>query len=151
MTTPDIYAQGEGVNSLLNVPSGQSDGPRLVVRTATIPAGTAATTVIALVPFQKGGIVQYGSALAIDDLDSGATVTLDWGIVYDDDTTYTNDPDAFAAAVTTAQTGGVIRPSEVAGSTFQAEADGWVTATVAAGPTDTEGDITFNGTISYQG
>ena len=107
--------------------------------------------VVGLVPFQKGAIVQYGSALAIADLDTGATVTLDWGFVYDDDTTYTNDPNAFAAAVVTAQAGGVIRPSEVAGATFVAEADGWVAVTVAAGPTDTEGNITFNGTISYQG
>lgn len=151
MTTPDIYAQGEGVNSLLNVPSGQSDGPRLVVRTATIPSGTAAASVIGLVPFQKGAIVQYGSALAFDDLDTGGTVVADWGFVYDDDTTFTNDPDAFATGLITAQTAGVVRPSAVAGATFQAEADGWVAVTLTAGPTDTEGDITFNGTISYQG
>ena len=151
MTTPDIFADGENEDSFFHAPSGQGDGPRSVVRTATIPSGTTAATVIGLVPFNKGAIVDYGSALAIADLDTATNVTLDWGFIYDDDTTFTNDPDAFAAAVATAQTGGVIRPSENAGATFKADANGWVAVTTAGGSTDTDGDITFNGTISYQG
>ena len=120
MTNPDIFAAGEdSTNSFFNVPSGQSDGPRVVVRTATVPDSTTAGTVIGLVPFQKGARVQYGSALAVADLDTATNVTLNWGYVYKDNDTTTNinDPDAFAAAATTAQAGGVLRPTATAGST----------------------------------
>ena len=151
MTTPDIFADGENEDSFFHAPSGQGDGPRSVVRTATVPASTAATTVIGLVPFNKGAIIDYGSALAVADLDTATTVTLDWGFIYDDDTTFTNDPDAFADGDIAGQSAAVIRPDEIAGATFKAEADGWIAVTVATGPTTTEGDITFNGTISYQG
>lgn len=153
MTTPDVFATGEGVNSLFNVPSGQSDGPRLVVRTATVPDSSTVGTIIGLVPFQKGAILEYGSTLAIDDLDTATDVTLDWGFIYTDNDTVNNinDTNAFAAAATTAQAGGILRPTATAGATFVATADGWIAVTTAGGSTTTAGDITLNGTISYQG
>lgn len=153
MTTPDVYATGESANSFFTAPSGQGDGPRLVVRTATVPDASTTGTIIGMVPFNKGAILQYGSALAVDDLDTATDVTLDWGWIYSDNDTTTNinDTNGFAAAATTAQAGGILRPTATAGATFEATADGWIAVTTGGGSTTTAGDITFNGTISYQG
>lgn len=151
MTTPDIFADGENENSFLNAPSGQGDGPRLVVRTATVPSGTAIGKIIGMVPFNKGAILQYGSALAVDDLDTATNVELDWGFIYNDDASFTNEQSAFAKSANTPQAGGVLRPTDAAGATFVAEADGFIAVTIVNGATTTTGDITFNGTISYQG
>lgn len=153
MTNPAIFATGEdSTNSFFNAPAGQGDSPRLVVRTATIPDSTTAGTIIGLVPFNKGASLDYGASLAVADLDTATNVTLNWGYVYKDNDTVTNinDPDAFAAAATTAQAGGVLRPTATAGATFEATADGWITVSLAAGPTSQAGDITFNGVISYE-
>lgn len=153
MTTPAVFATGEdSANSYFNAPAGQGDSPRLVVRTATIPDSSTVGTIIGLVPFNKGASVSYGSALAVADLDTGTDVTLNWGYHYADNDTVTNinDADAFAAAATTAQAGGVVRPTATAGSTFEATANGWVTVSIAGGSTTTAGDITFNGIISYE-
>jgi len=154
MTTPDVFPSDQDtVNPFLKAPSGPHDGPRVVVRTATVPDTSTTGTIVGLVPFRRGARLQYGSALAVDDLDTGTDVTLDWGFVYDANDTVTNinDTNAFAAAAATAQAGGVLRPTAVAGATFEATADGWITVTTGGVSTNNPGDITFNGTISYQG
>lgn len=154
MTTPDVFATGytASAEAFLNAPSGQGDSPRLVVRTATVPDDSSVGTVIGLVPFNAGASIDYGSALTVADLDTSTNVTLNWGYIYDDNDSVTNvnDVDAFAAAATTAQAGGILRPTAVAGATFVATASGWVAVTIAGGATTTAGDITFNGTISYE-
>ena len=66
MTTPDIYANGEGVNSFLNAPSGQGDGPRLVIRTAAVADSASVGTVYGMVPFNKGAEVHYNGVIATD-------------------------------------------------------------------------------------
>jgi len=147
MTTPNIYANGEGENSYLNVPGSQGIGPRSVVRTAFIPSGSDG--IIGLVPFNKGAIVDYGSAIACDAL--GGAGFLDWGVIYDDDFNFPDEPGIFAQADTTYQAGAVLRPSIATGATFVAQANGFVAAIISGGTTATDGNITFNGTISYQG
>ncbi len=152
MTTPGIFASpyANSPDAFLSAPSGQGDGPRVIVRTATIPASTTAGTVVGLVPFNKGASLQYGSAVNYDVLDSGTVVQAAFGYVYDADTVFTNDPDAFNAANDIANTGGVQRPTSTVGATFVAEADGWLAVTLSGSATDTAGNITFNGTITYQ-
>lgn len=153
MTTPNIFADGytNSEDAFLNAPSGQSDGPRLVARSATVPDSTSAGSVIGLIPFNKGFRLSYGSALAVDDLDTGTDVEIEWGYVYDNDTAFTNDPDAFRAASTIAQTAAVGFPTARGGATFEAVADGWVTVTTSGGSTTTEGVISINAIVSYQG
>lgn len=153
MTTPIVlaspYADAELDVNL--APSGQGDGPRLVVRTATVSDDASAGTTYGLIPFQKGVSVDYGSKLITDDLDTASNVTWDLGYIYLDDDTATNinDTDAFISAQS-GQTAGVLGFDEVAGATWVATAPGWIIATLAAGPVTTAGTVTFNGTISYQ-
>ena len=150
MTSPTIFATGYNTADSYNIaPSGTHDGPRSIERSIAIPALTATDTIMGFFPFQKGMSVSYGSAIASDDLDSSTNVTLDVGYVYDDSTTYTDDVDAFIAASTVAQAGGVAYFNAKAGATFVAEADGWVVLQNNAATTTT-GTVTFNGTISYQ-
>lgn len=147
MTTPNIYANGEGENSYLNVPGSQGIGPRSVVRTAFIPSGSDG--IVGLVPFNKGAIVDYGSAIASDAL--GGTALLAWGVIYEDDTTNPDEPNIFADNDNLTQLGGVLRPLLPGGATFVAQGNGFIAATLFGGTTGADGNITFNGTISYQG
>lgn len=154
MTTPDVFANGEdSANSFLNAPSGQGDGPRLVIRTATVPDSSSVGTLIGLVPFQKGARVQYGSVVATAQLDTDTLISIDIGFVYDDNDTSANinDVDAFVDGSTTARAGGVMEFTNQVGTTFEATAQGWITATILGGPVTLADDLTFNGTISYQG
>src|SRR5574343_356257 len=94
--------------------------------TATMPASTATSTVVGLVPFNKGfRLAQGATHLHITDLDASTNVTFDIGYVYED-SAYTSDADAFASALTTAQTGGLITFDEHAGLGWVAEANGWI-------------------------
>ncbi len=153
MTLPIYFANGysDGTLDVNLAPSGQGDGPRMVVRTAAIADNATAGSTYGLVPFQKGMTVSYGSKLITADLDTASNVTWDLGYIYldNDTTTNINDTDAFISAGS-GQAAGVLSFDEVSGATFVATAAGWVIATLAAGPVTTAGDITFNGTISYQ-
>lgn len=153
MTTPIVLASPYTDAELdVNIaPSGQGDGPRIVVRTAVVADNASAGTSYGLVPFQKGVSVDYGSKLITSDLDTATNVTWNFGYIYldNDTTTNINDTDAFISAVS-GQSASVIGFDEGAGATFVATAPGWLIATLAAGPVTTVGTITFNGTISYQ-
>lgn len=150
MTTPTITA--DEYTGFLDAPVLRNGGVQHVISSTTVAAATATTTVIGLVPFRKGARLNYGgTVLAVTDLDTGTDVTLDFGYVYDDDTTYTNDPNAFIAASTVAQAGGLATMAATAGFEFVAEADGWFAVTVGGGATTTAGTIKFNGLISYDG
>lgn len=153
MTTPTILANGySNAETDVNLaPSGQGDGPRLVVRTAVVSDNATEGTTYGLIPFLKGASVDYGSKLITSDLDTTTNVTWNLGYVYldNDTTTNINDTDAFISAVS-GQAASVISFDEVAGATWVATAPGWITATLAAGPVTTAGTVTFNGIISYQ-
>ena len=148
MTTPTIFA--EGSERLTLAPVLRNGGAQHVSRTVTVPASTVVTTIIGMIPFQKGARVNYGgTSILSDDLDTGTDVVLDVGFVYDDDTTFTNDPNAFIAASTVAQAGGIDLFDATAGYTFVAEADGFIAITTGGGATTTAGDITMDAVISY--
>lgn len=102
----------------------------------SVTAATTSDTYIGLVPFQKGArFIQDASKIHVTDMDTDADLTLDVGYVYDDNTTYTNDPDAFATQLTTGQAGGLLSLDEHAGLSWVAEAPGWLVVTVGVGGT----------------
>lgn len=151
MTTPTIYPTKYAGDSgdYLIAKADMSGAMRQETHAVSVAAATATTTVIGLVPFRKGARFGYDSTIHVADLDTGTDVTLDIGYVYSDDTTYTNDPNAFASAVTTAQAGGFVTFDEVTGMTFEAEADGWIAVTVGGGATTTLGNITSQINLTY--
>lgn len=126
-----------------------SGAMRLITGSVSIPATTASTTVVGLMPFNKGMKLGYGSRVYCADLDTATTVTLDIGYTYYDSTTGTSDPNAYVAASTAPQSGGMIEMTDVAGMPDTMEADGWVTATIGAGATTTTGSLTFNLSFAY--
>lgn len=154
MTNPAIYANGTSSLATFFAPSGLGDGPRLVVRTAAIPATTSVATIIGLIPFQKGALMGPASVY-FDDLDTGSTVTVNWGYIYtaNDTVTNINSTAAFAAGATTPQAGGKLSETSTSATAAQwvATSPGWITLDIAAGPTTQTGNATFKGTISYQG
>lgn len=126
----------------------RSGAVRVVTGTVSVPASTATSTLIGLVPFNKGAKITYGSRVYTADLDSSTNVTLDIGYTYYDSTAGTSDPNAFVAASTAAQTAGMMEMTAVEGMTWTAEADGWIAATNNAATTTT-GSLTFNIGIAY--
>lgn len=154
MTTPDIFADGysNSADAFLNGPGGQGIPDVPVRANVTVPAVTVVTSVIGLIPFNKGASVEMGSgALLASDLDTGTNVTFELGFVYDDDATFTNDPDAFITSSTAFQTAAnYVAFDGTGGFTFVAEADGWIAITTAGGSTDTEADVTLEARITYE-
>lgn len=102
----------------------------------------SAGTSYGLIPFQKGFRISYGSKFYSPDLDTGSTVTWDLGYLYEDTAVSgaASDADAFASLLS-GQAAAVLAFDEVAGMSFQATGNGWVTATLAAGPVTTAGTI----------
>ena len=86
MTTPSILADTAG-----NAKVDRSGAVRSVSGQATIPDTTAADTIIGLIRFQEGFNLDQ-LAIKSSDIDAGTDLLIDVGYVYDDDTTYTNDP-----------------------------------------------------------
>jgi len=98
MTTPDIFADGysNSPDAFVNSPGGQGDPSVPVRATVTTEAVIVSGSVIGMIPFNKGASLEMGTgALLAPDLDTSTNVTFTLGFVYDDDTTFTNDPDAF--------------------------------------------------------
>lgn len=147
MTTPSILA-----DTAQDARVDRSGAVRSIKGTATVPNATAADTIIGLVRFQKGFSLQH-LALTPSDMDAGTTVQLDVGFVYDDNVTYTDNPDAFFDGSTAIQTGaGIVWPVAsglLVGSGFVAEADGYIVAQIKVDPTEAGGTIAFNALFSY--
>ncbi len=112
--------------------------------TVSIPGVTVITTIVGLVPFQKGfRFHTAASFISVADLDSGSSVTLDIGYTYYDSTLGTTVDDAWADSSTAPQAGGAItlvQTTETNVATWVAAADGWITATVNV-QTTTTGNI----------
>lgn len=109
--------------------------------TVSVPSGTTTTTIVGLVPFQKGFRLGYGATqLYIANIGDGS-FTFDVGYVYKTGSTGTDDPDAFASALTTGQAGGLIVLDEFAGLSWVAQDDGWIAITTGGTTTDATGSI----------
>lgn len=119
---------------------------------ATIPAATAADTIIGMIRFQKGFSLT-GLALVSDDLDSATNVLVDVGYVYDDNTSLTDDPNAFFDGLDIAQdAGSVVWPIAdglLTGISFVAGGDGYLSVQITDAPTTTTGDITLIAQFTY--
>lgn len=150
MTTPSLYPTGYAGDGsdYRHAKVDRSGAMRIVTGSVTVPAATATDTIIGLFPFEKGAKLGYGSRVYCTDIDSSTNVTLDIGYVFEDNATYTNVLDAFVAASTVPQTGGMIEMTASTGMTFTAGGNGWVTAQVNAATTTT-GTIVFNAAVAY--
>ena len=147
MTTPTIFSD------VASNPFQAKVEPQGVIAQkaiATIPAATAAATNIGMIRFEKGFSLT-GLAVVSDDLDTATTVTLDVGYLYDGTTG--EDADAFFDGIDIGQdAGSVIWPIAdglLTGESFVATGPGYLSVTVATGPTTTAGDITLIAQFTY--
>lgn len=158
MTLPTIYpTQYSGTasgmtNDFVKTKVDRSGAVRFYAGAVTVPSGTAATTVVGLVPFNKGARFKLdNTSVYVPDIGAGTT-TVSIGYVYNDNTTYTNNQTAWANASTAIQSGGFVTlTAGAAGLAFVAAADGWVVATINTTATDASGDITFQLLGAYDG
>lgn len=153
MTTPTILPTGYkgDYRDYLNAPGVDKSGAVRSVRgSVVIPDETAVGAFVGLVPFQKGAsFILNDKSIHITDIDSGTDSTVNVGIVYEDNTTYTNDPDAFASASTAGQAGGFVSIDETSGMTLVTKGNGWLVLENEANITEAEGTVTFNVCVAY--
>lgn len=151
MTTPTILSDAAASQ---DAKVDRSGAVRSQKASATIPASTAADTIIGLIRFEKGFELDQ-LAVNSDDLDSATNVTLDVGYVYDDNSTFTNDPDAFLDGSDIVQdAGSIVWPVAdglLTGEGFVAEGPGYIVAQIKGASTTTEGDIDAKALFSYDG
>lgn len=113
----------------------------------SIPTGTVTGTYVGLVPFNKNARLSIGSPY-IENVGDGS-FTFDLGILYYDSTLGTTDDDAFASAMTTGQSGGLIVLDEHAWIDVLTAADGWIVLKTGGSTTDNTGVIKGHASISY--
>ena len=154
MTTPDVFADGysNSADAFLNSPGGEGSPDVPVRATVTTAAIIASGTVIGMIPFNKNASIEMGSgAMLAPDLDTGTDVTYTLGFVYDDNVTFTNDPDAFITTATDFQTAANFKAFDgTGGFTFVAEADGWIAITTGGGSTTTAAQTTLECRVTYE-
>lgn len=151
MTTPTIVATGlAGDRTDFNRVKRDTFGAaRIVTGTASVTSGTAADAFVGLVPFQAGAKLSISSnSVHCGDFGAGTT-TVNLGIIYDDDATFTNDVDAFASLSTAAQSGGFIAIDEIEGLTLETAANGYLAVQLKAAAADATANINFNVTVGY--
>jgi len=123
---------------------------RQVSDTVTVPTATAVGAFVGLVPFQAGARFIIGStSVHITDIDAGTDSLVNVGIIYDDDTTHTNDVDAFSSNSTAGQAGGFIAVDETTGMTLETTGNGWLALENQANITESEGTVTFTVGVVY--
>lgn len=145
---PTQYAGDD--TDFLKVKRDPSGAVRNVAGTVTVPSGTAEDVYIGLVPFQKGArFIINDKSVHVTDIDDGTDSELDLGIIYDDNTTHTNDEDAFASASTAGQAGGWITVDETSGMTLTTTGNGWLAVKNETNVTESEGTITFSVGVVY--
>ncbi len=151
MTTPNIVPVGYAANStdFFKVKRDPSGALRQVVGTVSVPSGTTATSIVGLVPFQKGAKFIIGDKSVYCGNFGAASTTVDLGIIYDDNANNTNDVDAFASAATAPQSGGFVTIDEFSGLTLTTTANGWLAVTINTANADATADIAFNVAVSY--
>lgn len=153
MTLPTVYpAPYQGTTlDFLKVKCDRDGCARLVQDSVSVPSGTTANSYVGLVPFNKGARFQINDkSIYADNFGAGST-TLNVGYIYSDNTTYTNDVDAWASLSTAAQSGGFITVDERQGLSFVAEADGWLAVQLIAADADATASIYFQVSVSYDG
>lgn len=152
---PTIYPVGYAGTTadFLHTKLTRSGDMRLQTGTVALPAATATSTLIGLIPFNKGmKLCMGGSSVYSDDLDTSTNVTFNIGYTYYDSTTGTSNASGFVAGTTVPQSSGMIPFTASSGSsvgmTWTAAADGWITITNTAATTTT-GNVLFNLAFAY--
>lgn len=142
MTTPSIVPAkyDASYRDFLKTKVERDGCVRMQYSTVTVPSGTVVSTIVGLVPFNKGFRLSYGSKLHIANIGDGS-FTFDLGYVYKTGSSATDDPDAFASALTTGQAGGLITFDEEEGLVWVAEDDGWIAMTTGGSTTDASGAL----------
>lgn len=120
----------------------------LQVQQVSIPSGTTTTTIVGLIPFNKGIRVATDAFSVLNDA-LGTSVTISLGYVYNDNVSFTNNQTAFLAA-TAAASAGLLAPTGI-GLDFVAQGDGWIVATVGGATTTTTGNLTASVPFAYDG
>lgn len=124
---------------------------RTVERSGEITSSTDATNLVNLVKFQKGAKI---ADLVLEASGIGATdLTMAVGYTYDD-TSLTDDTDAFFTALTIGQTGGgfAVWPADSASLSvtgFEAEGEGQLVVETGGGAIDTDFTLTARAGLSY--
>ena len=149
MTTPSIVpSQYAGTDKdYLEAPGLRSGGVLNVKGSVSVPTTTAATTVVGLFPFQKGASFHAPTFYAPDLTDNSGT--LDFGVVYDDDSGNTNDYDLFASLSTAGRAGGYVTLDEKEWINYVTTANGWVVVRLNTSAADATADVLFNVGVSY--
>lgn len=142
MATPTVLPTGyDGTyRDYLRTKVDRDGCARLQYSSVAVADNATAGTSYGLVPFNKGFRLSYGSRLATTDLDTVTNVTINIGYSYKTGSTETSDPDAFAS-VLAGSAAGLLTFDEVAGLSWVAADDGWISATLAAGPVTTAGTL----------
>lgn len=149
MTTPSIVPTVYSATDkdYLQAPGTRGGCVMNVKGSVSVPSATAATTVIGLIPFQKGAGF-HAPNFHCGNFGAG-TSTVSIGIVYDNDTDNTNDVDLFASASTAPQSGGYVTLDEKEWLNYVTTANGWLAATLNTADADATADLTFNVGVSY--
>lgn len=152
MTTPTVVPSGyQGdFTDYLNAPGSRKGDIRQISGTVTVPNATAAGVFVGLFPVQKGARFSvHDKSFHVSDIDSGTDSLVNFGIVYDDNTTFTNDVDLFVTQDDAGQTGTFAVINNTAWMTYEALADGWVVMENDVNATEAEGTVTFNVGVQY--
>lgn len=153
MTTPAItpIQYNRDYRDYLKVKSDKAGAVRNYVGTVTVPTGTVATTIVGLIPFNKGARFHMDSFSVHVGATGAGTTTASLGVIYEDNVTFANNQTLWASASTAPQAGGFITPAGAAGLQFVAQANGWVAVTFNTATTNNTADITFNVVGDYDG
>lgn len=143
---------GTTVQAFNLAPGIRNGSPEFVDVSVAVPSGTAAATLIGIMPFRAGARIHYvGNDLYIGTWDTSTNVTFTVGYTYYDSTTGTSNAAGFLASSTTGQssTGGFISFNVLTGFQLIAAADGWLTVTTAGASTTTASTIQGEICVSY--
>lgn len=154
MALPTIVPTGFAgdYTDFFKVKADRSGAVRRTSGSVSIPGSTAQATLIGLFPFTSGmsfgGL--SGNNFYVADLDSGTTVTISIGVAYQNTTEGTDSLTLVTSASTAAQAGGYISPTaQATWQDYVTTGNGWVVASITAGPTTTTGSLTFNVPFAY--
>jgi hypothetical protein len=149
MTTPNVVPTGYAGDDTdyLIVRRGENGSIYPEFGAVTVPSTTAADAYVGLRPFQKGATF-HAPSFHCGNFGAGTT-TVNFGIIYDDNVTYTNDVDLFVSLSTAAQSGGYVTLDEKEWLNYVTTGNGWVVAQLKTAGADAEESITFNFGVSY--
>lgn len=153
MTLPTIVPleYAATATDFLKVKSDRSGAARVYSESVSVPTGTTTTTIVGLIPFNKGLRIDEKSIGAFSGA-LGTSVTVSIGVVYNDNVANTNNATLYASALTAAAAGGeLVMVASAANLGYVTTGDGWVVATIGGATTGTTNPLTIQCVGSYDG